>query len=163
MNNVLALITRVIIALITITVLCAKSPQSCTSLCDPMDCSLPGSSVHGIFPERILELVAKSSLRGSSGPRDWTRIFCIACRFFTAEYNINSTLWYYATEFHLYIRKFIQTKTMKWTQFYWCLNNIFFQCFEKYTSWPMESSILVWWISNDSCLHKSCVDLRTGP
>ena len=70
MNNVLALITRVIIALITITVLCAKSPQSCTSLYDPMDCSLPGSSVHGIFPERILELVAKSSLRGSSGPRD---------------------------------------------------------------------------------------------
>ena len=33
----------------------AKSLQSCPTLCDPMDCSLPGSSVHGIFPARVLE------------------------------------------------------------------------------------------------------------
>ena len=38
----------------------AKSFQSCPSLCDPMDCSLPGSSVHGIFQARILEWVAVS-------------------------------------------------------------------------------------------------------
>ena len=36
----------------------AKSLQSCPTLCDPMDCSLPGSSVHGIFQARILEWVA---------------------------------------------------------------------------------------------------------
>ena len=41
-------------------------PQSCWTLCDPMDCSLPGSSIHGIFQARILEWVAISFSRGSS-------------------------------------------------------------------------------------------------
>ena len=44
--------------------------QSCLTLCDPMDCSLPGSSVHGILQARILEWVAISFSRGSSQPRD---------------------------------------------------------------------------------------------
>ena len=48
--------------------------QSCTTLCDPIDCSPPGFYVHGIFQARILEWVAISSSRGSSGPRDRTRI-----------------------------------------------------------------------------------------
>ena len=43
--------------------------QSCPTLCDPMDCSLPGSSVHGILQERVLEWVAISFSRGSSQPR----------------------------------------------------------------------------------------------
>ena len=42
------------------------------TLCDPMDCSLPGSSVHGIFQARVLEWVAISFSRGSSQPRDQT-------------------------------------------------------------------------------------------
>ena len=44
--------------------------QSCLILCDPMDCSLPDSSVHGIFQARILEWVTASFSRGSSPPRD---------------------------------------------------------------------------------------------
>ena len=40
--------------------------QSCPTLCDPMDCSLPGSSVHGIFQARVLEWIAISFSRGSS-------------------------------------------------------------------------------------------------
>ena len=44
----------------------AKSLQSCPTLCDPMDCSPPGSSVHGILQARILEWVAMPSSRGSS-------------------------------------------------------------------------------------------------
>ena len=40
--------------------------QSCPTLCDPMDCSLPGFSVHGIFQARVLEWVAISFSRGSS-------------------------------------------------------------------------------------------------
>ena len=44
--------------------------QSCLTLCNPMDCSLPGSSVHGIFQARIVEWIAISSSRGSSQPRD---------------------------------------------------------------------------------------------
>ena len=52
--------------------------QSCPTFSDPMDYSLPGSSVHGIFQTRILEWVAISYFRGSSPPRDWTLISCIS-------------------------------------------------------------------------------------
>ena len=47
--------------------------------CNPMDCNLPGSSVHGISQASILEWVAISSSRGSSPPRDQTHISCIFC------------------------------------------------------------------------------------
>ena len=52
----------------------AKSLQSCLTLSDPMDCSLPGSSVHGVLQTRILEWIAMPSSRESSWPRDWTHI-----------------------------------------------------------------------------------------
>ena len=52
--------------------------QSWPALCDPMDCSLPGSSVHGILQARILEWVAISFSRGSSRPRDQTWVSWIA-------------------------------------------------------------------------------------
>ena len=48
--------------------------QLCPTLCRPMDCNLLGSSVHGMFQERILEWVAISSFRMSFQPRDWTSI-----------------------------------------------------------------------------------------
>ena len=54
--------------------------QSSLSLCDPMDCSPPGSSVLGLLQARVLEWVAISFSRGSSWPRDWTQVF--AGRFF---------------------------------------------------------------------------------
>ena len=54
-------------------------------LCDPMDCSPPGSSGHGIFPARILESVAISSSRGSSQPKDRSCVSCIAGIFLTTE------------------------------------------------------------------------------
>ena len=57
--------------------------QSCPALCGPMDCSLPGSAIHGIFQARILEWAAISFSRGSSQPRDRTRVFCIADRCFS--------------------------------------------------------------------------------
>ena len=53
--------------------------QSCLTLCDPRDCSPPGSFVHGIFPTRILEQVAISSSRGYSQPRSPTHAACISC------------------------------------------------------------------------------------
>ena len=59
--------------------------QSCPALCDPMDCSPPGSSVHGILQARILKWVAFLFLRGSSQSRDRTWVSCIAGRFFTTE------------------------------------------------------------------------------
>ena len=54
--------------------------QSCPTLCDPMDCSPPGSSVHGILQARILEWVAISFSRASSWTGDWTCISCIGRR-----------------------------------------------------------------------------------
>ena len=57
--------------------------QSCPTLCDPMDCSLPGFSVHGIFQARIREWVVISFSRGSSQLRDQTQVSPIAGRCFT--------------------------------------------------------------------------------
>ena len=60
--------------------------QLCPILCNTLDCSPPGSSVHGILQARILEWVAISFSRGSSRPRDWkciSRVSCIAGGFFT--------------------------------------------------------------------------------
>ena len=57
--------------------------QSCRTLCNPMDCRPPGSSVHGISQARILEWVATSFSRGTSWPRDWTQVSRIAGRHFT--------------------------------------------------------------------------------
>ena len=56
--------------------------QSCPTLCDPMDCSLPGYSVHGILQARILEWVAISFSKWASWPKDWTQVSYIADRFF---------------------------------------------------------------------------------
>ena len=59
--------------------MCATSLQLCPSLCNPMDCSPPGSSFHGILQARILEWIAMPSSRGSYQPRVWTQLFfCIA-------------------------------------------------------------------------------------
>ena len=62
---------------------CVLVAQSCPALCNPMDCSPPGSSVHGILQARILRWVAISFSRGSSQPRDQTQVSCIAGRYFT--------------------------------------------------------------------------------
>ena len=79
---------------------CAQSHQSCLTLCDPMDCNQPGSSVHGISQPRILEWVAISSFRGSSQPRNWTRI----------SYISRQVLYHWATWDALFTGK-------KWDQF----------------------------------------------
>ena len=57
--------------------------QSCPTLCDAIDCSLPGSSVHVISQARVLEWVAISFSRGSFQPRDWTQVSHNAGRRFT--------------------------------------------------------------------------------
>ena len=53
--------------------------QLCLTLCNPMDCSLPDSSVHGIFQARILEWVTISHSRRSCQPTDQTCISCVFC------------------------------------------------------------------------------------
>ena len=67
-----------------VTVLACSVTKLCQNLCDPVDYSLPGSFVHGIFQARILEWVAISFLRGSFQPRDRTLVSCLAGGFSTA-------------------------------------------------------------------------------
>ena len=61
---------------------CVLDTQSCPTLCDPMDCSPLGSSVHGILQARILEWI-HSLLHGIFPTRDQTQVSHIADRFFT--------------------------------------------------------------------------------
>ena len=68
-----------IVYLDLIAFMCAKLFQSCPILSDPMDSSLPGSSVHGILQTRIWKWVAMPSSRGSSQPRDQTSVSHVYC------------------------------------------------------------------------------------
>ena len=101
----------------------AKSLQSCSTLCNRMDCSPPGSSVHGILQARTLEYVAMPHFRGSSQSRDRIRVSyvsCIAGRFFTIWATLSQLtlsidnigiLIYKSISF----RSFIQTDHFAWT------------------------------------------------
>ena len=60
----------------------AKSLQSCVTVCDPMDYSPPGSSVHGILQARILQWVTRPFSRGSSQPRGRTQVSCTGRQIF---------------------------------------------------------------------------------
>ena len=66
----------------------AKSLQLCPTLCDPIDGSPPGSPVPGILQARKLEWVAISFSRGSSWPRDWTQVSCIAGNSLPTELHV---------------------------------------------------------------------------
>ena len=79
-------VTVTITALDLESVLCT---QSCLTLCKPMDCSLPGSSVHGDITGRNTGVGCHFLLRGSSQSRDRTQVSCIAGRFYTAESPIS--------------------------------------------------------------------------
>ena len=59
--------------------------QSCMTICDAVDCSPTGCSVHGILQARILEWVVIPFFRGSSEPRDWTQVSCIKADSLSSE------------------------------------------------------------------------------
>ena len=68
--------------------------QSRPTLCNPMDCSLPGSSVQGILQARILEWVAVPFSRGSSQPRDWAHVSCIGKQILYHLNHLGSPVFY---------------------------------------------------------------------
>ena len=89
--------------------------QSCPTLCDPMDCSPPRSSVYGIILAGTLEWVAISSSRGSLWPRDWTRVSCIG----------RQILYHWATWEALFAGlKFLKDSRRFQTVFFFFLNEI---------------------------------------
>ena len=134
--------------------------------CDPMDCSLPGSFVHGILQARILEWVAISFSRGSSRPRYQTRVSCIAGRFFT--------IWA-ARKAHLCIHVFILPKTPLLSRLPHNIEQSS-MCYTVGLCWfvplylNMYSDGLYWhtsWEKGDlplaCCLFRPCLSIRRNP
>ena len=66
---------------------------SCLTLCNPMDCGQPGSSVHEILQVRMLETVAISFSKGSSLPRDWTLVSCMQADSLSSETQGSPSTW----------------------------------------------------------------------
>ena len=105
--------------------------QSYPTLCNPTDCSLAGSSVHGILQARKFEWVAIPFSRGSSQTQDWTQVSCIADRFFTAwatrEALYSSTMKPNPLiKFHERIKGTLNMncKVLAWNKHYPTLNNL---------------------------------------
>ena len=96
--------------------------QSHLILCDPMDCSLPGSSVHGIFPARILEWVAIYSSKGSSQPGDQTHISFIASSFFTCWTIRRGQSWRAWQQFHCQLLSLCYSRNEKVTPHLWWIS-----------------------------------------
>ena len=92
---------------------CACSvAQSCPTLCNPMDCRPPGSSVHGILQARILEQVAISYSSGYCPPRDWTHVSCVSCigRWILNPLSHLRTPLHTLNNFKLYLWRVLQKK-----------------------------------------------------
>ena len=88
---------------ITVQVKWNEVAKSCPTLCNPIGCSLPGSSVHGIFQAIVLEWIAISFSRGSSQPRDRTRVSLIVDRRFTVWASLSPKTWVCFQTYHLFI------------------------------------------------------------
>ena len=93
---------------------CTELLQSCPALCDPIDCSLPGSSVHGILQAKILEWVAVPFSRGSSAPRDEigvSYISCVGCWLFFLPFAPPGKLTEFITAAFLNLKAFLSSST----------------------------------------------------
>ena len=98
--------------------------QSCLTPCNPMDDSLPGSSVHGILQARKVKWVAVPLSSGSSQPRDWIHVSCIADRLFTLCATGEDS--FFLDEF----KDFYVFCTSFWRANFWfCWYNELFYCF----------------------------------
>ena len=81
--------------------------QLCPTLCGPVGCSLPGSSVRGILQARMLELVTISFSRGTSWPRDRTLVSCIGGRRFNLWATREAQVWLKVYQFCVYFPRVI--------------------------------------------------------
>ena len=110
--------------------------QSCSTFCDPMDHSTPGSSVHGILQARMLEWVAMPFSRGSSWLRDWSQVSHTAGRFFTVWAIIH---WHGEKNFFsLFIQHIVELPSFL---------NFFVSCCSSYLEYMLNMS------RKDLCCH----------
>ena len=105
----------------------AKSLRLCPTLCNPMECSLPSSSIHGILQARILEWVVMPSSRGSSQPRDQTQVSHITGRFFTS-WATREAQEYWSGSLYL-LQKIFPTQELNWGLLHcrWILDQLSYQ------------------------------------
>ena len=96
----------------TYTICCCLVAKSGRTLCDPMNCSPPSSSVHGILQARILVRVASAFSRGSSWPRDWTCVSCIAGGVYT-EVSHQGSLYVYLYIYPLFLRFYSHNRSLQ--------------------------------------------------
>ena len=129
--------------------------KSCPTLCDPTDCGhLPDSSVHGIFQTRILEWVAISFSRGSSPPRDWIWVSCIAGRFFT-NWATKEAPYYIYTDINTTHRYNFMAALKKWINvIYW---NIFIYLKIHFFLLILHDSKTFWWAPRVSGPEPLCL------
>ena len=123
--------------------------QLCLTLCDPMDCSPPGSSVHGILQARTLVWVAMSSSRGSSWPRGRTWVSCIAGGFFTI-WATREALWIKVTFFnssYLHFLSFLFSLIIECHGFEGGLEVLGKTCLPVLHNWSQASTGLNFWSS----------------
>ena len=103
--------------------------QLCLTLWDPMDCSPPGSSVHGILQARILDWLAISFSRGSSRPSDWTQVSCIAGDTLPLSHQGSPIYIHTHTHTHTHTHNYTQISTWgvlsfiltSWSIIYWSI------------------------------------------
>ena len=132
-------------------IFCVWNIISCPTLCDPVDCSLPGSSVHGILQARILEWVAISFSGGSLWLKDRTQVFCIAGRHFTLWATREGLL------LLLYYFNIISVSVVKsislWKRFNVCFKilPVLHMLFQVFTILSNVTSRMIRVSKNDSC------------
>ena len=132
---------------------CVLVAQACPTLCNPMDCSPPGSSVHGILQAWIQEWVAISLSRGSSQPRNQSWVSCFAGGCFTA----------WATrEAHVRLpRRFNIWICQAWDSFAFSVTNFWVKfghfCYSEYLDWATELNWKRLPQGNFLCFHWKCI------
>ena len=143
--------------------------QLCPILYDPMDCSLPGSSIHGIFQARVLEWGAIAFSRGSSQPRDQAWVSCIADRHFTVWSTTCLETWAFPSPPHIATTPsfilWISTVKYSWNSeaLCICMSPLLKLCGRKVCCW-LEVGKRHWACTSEGCTceHSALVSRRRG-
>ena len=155
-----------------VLVACVLVTQSCPTLCDPTDCSLPGLSVHGILQARILEWIAISYSKGSSQPRDQIYISSLL------HWQMGSWYapWYFSTSQLILLLRSSRLNScclqMRpcWHRRSWVSGAITLPLFVRMSSLPLGAGTYIpalfpsaWLVTPSTCLVLTTLPLKSPP